>query len=122
MLIPSRNAWVSALTSRSSRTASTKGPIRSPLDAGSVGTITLYPKPTVGGTLSQVCEEFPATIALGSSTVAVPSVLQDYFTYRALEGARRKESDARMEEMADHFAERCDLYEKVIEHLWGAGQ
>lgn len=101
----------------------TSGPAaRASLDAGSVGTITLYPNPTVGGTLWQVTEEFPAAIAPGSSLVAAPTVLQDYFSYAMLEGARGKESDAMMPEMADHFAERLKLYGQVVEHLYGPRQ
>jgi hypothetical protein len=101
----------------------TSGPsTRCSLDAGSVGTITLYPNPAVGGTLNQVAEEYAAPIALGSSTVALPSVLQDYFSYAMMAGARGKESDAAMPEMAAHFEERMKLYEQVIEHLYGPGQ
>jgi hypothetical protein len=97
-------------------------PNRCSMDAGSVGTITLYPNPAAGGTVSQVCNEYPATIASASSTVALPTVLQDYLSYAMMAGARGKESDAAMPEMADHFAERCGLYEQIIEHLYGTGQ
>ena len=102
--------------------ASTGAAQRCSLDAGAVGTITLYPNPVTGGTLKQVCQEFPAAVAEGSATVALPSVLQDYFSYAMLAGARGKESEAAMPEMAAHFAERVKLYERVIAHLWGAGQ
>jgi hypothetical protein len=95
---------------------------RASFDASGVGTVTLYPNPTVGGTLGQVCQLFPGTIALGGSTVALPTVLQDYFSYAMLAGARGKESDAAMPEMAGHFEERMALYEKVIQHLYGPGQ
>jgi hypothetical protein len=92
------------------------------LDAGSVGTVTLYPNPLVGGVLAQICQEFPPAIALGSSAIALPTVLVDYFTYAMLAGARGKESEAAMPEMASHFEQRMRLYEQVIEHLWGPGQ
>jgi hypothetical protein len=82
----------------------------------------LYPNPTEADTLSQVCEEYPPTIASGSSTVALPVPLQDFLSYAMLAGARLKESDARMEDMAEHFSERCALYEQVIQHLYGVGQ
>jgi len=95
---------------------------RCSLDAGSVGTITLYPNPVDGGTLGQFCQEFPATIAAGASTVELPAVLQDYFTYRMLAGARGKESDQAMPEMAAHFEQRVELYEQLMAHLWGPGQ
>jgi hypothetical protein len=96
---------------------------RCSFDAGGVGTVTLYPNPVSGGdTLGQVCQELQATLAAGSSTIALPTVLQDYFTYAMLAGARGKESEAAMPEMAAHYAERLKLYERVIEHLWGPGQ
>jgi hypothetical protein len=92
------------------------------MDAGSVGTITLYPNPLQGGTLNQIIEEYPATVALGASTLGVATVLQDYFSYSMLATARGKESDSRQAEMADHYAQRCQMYEAIIEHLFGAGQ
>jgi hypothetical protein len=94
---------------------------RASLDAGSVGTITLYPNPTSGGTLNQLAEEYPSMIADGSSTVALPSVFQDYFSYAAMAGARLKESDARMEDMAQHFEERAALYLAIADYLYGIG-
>jgi hypothetical protein len=100
----------------------TTGPaMRCSFDAGSVGTITLYPIPNAGGTLSQVCQEFPADLVAGGA-LPLPAVLQDLFTYAILGGARGKESDAAMPEMAAHFGERVKLYEQVAEHLWGPGQ
>lgn len=93
------------------------------LDAGSVGTITLYPVPVNSGVLNQVCQEFPATVNAGATQVSgMPSVLQDYVTYAMLAGGRGKESDSAMPEMAAHFKKRLDLYDQVIEHLWGPGQ
>jgi hypothetical protein len=117
-ITPVRELWALDATWPATTGLST----RCSMDAGAVGTITLYPKPTVGGTLGQVIQEFPGTIALGSSTVALPSVLQDYFSYAMLAGARGKESDAAMEDMAEHFEERLRLYEQVIGHLYGPGQ
>lgn len=93
------------------------------LDAGSVGTITLYPIPINSGTLNQVCQQFPALVAGGASQVAaMPSVLQDYLAYAMLAGARGKESDSAMPEMAAHFKQRLSLYDQLADHLWGPGQ
>jgi hypothetical protein len=93
------------------------------LDAGSVGTVTVYPIPLNSGTLNQICQEFPGTVSAGAPQVAtLPSVLQDYLTYAMLAGARGKESDYALPEMAAHFRERMELYERIIEHLWGQGQ
>jgi hypothetical protein len=95
---------------------------RCSLDAGAVGTITLYPNPIAGGTLQQICQEFPGTVESGSSTLALNVVLQDYFSYKMLEGARGKESDFAMPEMAAHFAQRAALYEQLMDQYWGPGQ
>jgi hypothetical protein len=98
-------------------------PLRASFDAGAVGTVTLYPNPNAGGpwTLEQVCQEYAGTLAPGASTLPLPTVYQDYFSYQMLLGARFKESDARMEEMAQHFRARCQLYEQILEHLHGPG-
>lgn len=102
--------------------ATTSGdPVRASLDAGSVGTITLYPNPVSAGTLDQVCQEFPA-VSSESSTLALSEVMQDAFTYAMLAGARGKQSDAAMPDMAAHFSQRVDLYSQVADHLWGPGQ
>lgn len=100
----------------------TGNPVRASMDAGAVGTVTLYPEPIANATLGQICQEFPPAVAQGSSTLPLPTVLQDYFGYSMLAAARGKESEAAMPEMASHFAERCRLYEQLIEHLWGPGQ
>jgi hypothetical protein len=102
--------------------AATNGlPLRASLDAGGVGSVTLYPNPTVNGTLSQICQEFPA-IASGSSSVPVSPVMQDYFSYALLSGSLGKESDFAKPEVAGHAHERMKLYEAIAEHLWGPGQ
>jgi hypothetical protein len=103
-------------------TATTGIPTRCSMDAGSVGTVTLYPNPTAADTLTQICEEYPPTIASGSSTVALPTPLQDYLSYAMLAGARGKESDAFDQAMSEHFSERVALYEQIVEHLYGCGQ
>jgi hypothetical protein len=94
---------------------------RASLDAGSVGTITLYPKPTSGGTLTQIAAEAPATINLATSTVALPTVFQDMFSYAALAGARGKESEGAQPEMAEHYQGRVDLYLAIADFLFGPG-
>jgi hypothetical protein len=93
------------------------------LDAGSVGTITTYPISLTSGTLCQICQQFPSTVtAVAPQVLEMPSVLQDTLTYAMLAGARGKESDSAMPEMAAHFKQRLDLYDQVVQHLWGPGQ
>lgn len=90
-------------------------------DAGSVGTATLYPQPIQNGTLNQICQEFQS-VALSASTLTISPALRDMLTYALLAGARGKEGDSRMAEMADHFQKRVDMYMAVCDHLWGPGQ
>jgi hypothetical protein len=96
--------------------------VRISLDASSVGICVLYPIPVANSTLDQVLQEYPATVALAESVLAVSPVLQDYFTDALIQGARGKESDSAMPEVAAHMAQRRALYEQVIQHLWGPGQ
>jgi len=98
-------------------------PRRASLDAGPVGTITLYPLPTAAGyTVAQLEQEIPDDVSAAAPQVAVPAVLEPYVTYAMLAGARGKESEAAMPEMSDHFRQRLSLYEQVMRHLWGGGQ
>lgn len=99
----------------------TGNPVRLSLDAGGVGTATLYPVPLSNATLAQVLQAYPADVLAGASSLPLSPVLQDYFSYCLLSAARGKESDQAMPEMAKHFGERCKLYEQVMEHLWGPG-
>lgn len=102
--------------------ATTGPPTRLSMDAGAPETYTLYPNPVQNATLAQVMQEVPAALVAGGSQLSVSPVLQDYFTYALLGGARGKESDSSMPDMAAHFAQRCALYDAVIDHLWGDGQ
>lgn len=96
-------------------------PTRASFDADVPGVITLYPRPTAGGTLKLIAAEAPASIAAGSSTVQVPQVFQDLFSYSALNGARIKESEGRQQEMGEHYGARADLYLDVAAFLYGGG-
>jgi len=97
-------------------------PQRLSMDAGPIGSATLYPNPVGAGTLGQVLQEWPAAVVAGATTIALPTVLQDLFTYAQLAGAKGKESDRSDMDMAKHYQSRVDLYEQVCAHLWGAGQ
>jgi hypothetical protein len=115
---PVRELW--ALDATYSATSGT--PQRASLDAGSVGTITLYPKPLSSATIGLVAQEYPATINASNPNVQLPSVFQDYLSYAALAGARGKESEGRMDDMADHYAARAEMYRAIAKHLFGSGQ
>lgn len=101
--------------------ATTGNPMRASLDAAIDGTLTLYPQPVAIGTVNQILQEIPAAVVAGASSIPLSPVMQDYFSYAMLAGARAKESDAAMADMAAHFGERMGLYEKVADHLWGPG-
>lgn len=115
-ITPVAELW--ALDADWQATAGNPDPKRCSLDAGGLGTATLYPLPTEPGTLSQVLQQVPAS----TGVLPLPSVLQDYFTYSMLAGARGKESEHAQPEMAQHYRERLKLYDQVCEHLWGPGE
>jgi hypothetical protein len=97
-------------------------PKRFSMDAGAPGTITLYPNPSAPGTMATIYHRFQPTIQSGSSLVPIASPVQDYFAYAMLAEARRKESDAAMPEMAEHFAQRLELYAQVLTRYFGESE
>ena len=96
--------------------------VRASFDAGSVGTITLYPSPVQAGTLVQICQAYPPDVTASSSQVTAPSIIQDYLSYAQLAGARGKESELADGPMADHYKKRCEMFEQIFEHLYGPGE
>lgn len=119
-----RPAGVRELAALDPSWPSTTGPApaRFSMDAGAPGTITTYPITNTLGTLAIVYQRFQPTVVSGSSVIPIPTPVEDYFGYSVMQEARRKESDAAMPDMADHFGQRVDLYLQVIEHLWGPGR
>lgn len=114
---------VEELASLDSTWPTTTGPVtRYSMDAAGIGTITVYSIPTTTGTLAVIYHEFLPQIQAGNSAVPVCSPVSDYFQYAMLAGARRKESDHTMLDMADHFEKRVEMYEQVLEHYFGRGQ
>jgi hypothetical protein len=107
--------------------AQTGVPTRLSMDAGPVlgvggpGQALLYPSPNVAGTLCQVIQQTPATVAQGASVVPITAAAQDYFTYAVLATALSKESDHARPEVAAHCAERMKLFEKVFLQYFGPG-
>ena len=100
--------------------AAAGNPLRLSLDAAGVGNGAIYPAPVAGATLAGVLGVCPPTVTASSSALPLSPVLQDYFTSLMLGGARGKESDSQMADVADHCQERAKLYEATIAHLWGA--
>ncbi len=90
------------------------------MDAGPVGTITLYRIPTASSAiLAVIFHQFPPEINTGSTTIAIASPIADYFQFGMLAEARRKQSEGAMPEMADHFDQRVAMYEQIIQKYWG---
>ena len=89
-------------------------------EAGAAGSATrVYPLPSAGGTLGLIMHRYPAAIASSNYTLSVPLCLTEYFSWWMLAEARRKESQAKMPEIAEHFAERVGLLDQVIQRYWG---
>lgn len=88
-------------------------------DGAGLDTIRIYPQWTAGGALDNVLFRMPADVTSGAPTVTTPAVVGDYITWRVLAEARRKESDAAMPEMADHFDQLAGLFEDVSRGYYG---
>ena len=69
-----------------------------------------------------IFHRFQPTVQQGSSVLPIASPIGDYFGYAMLAEARRKESDAAMPEMADHFKQRVDLYEQILTQYFGEAE
>lgn len=93
-------------------------------DANGLGHVRVYPAPdaTITGALALIRHRFPVAITSVNNTLSAPLALRDYFLWYALSEARRRQSDAMMPEVAEHFAGRVALMEKVIEQYWGNSQ
>ena len=116
-----RPASVRELSSLDATWSGTTGtPTRFSMDAGTPGTIVAYPSKT--GTVAVIYHRFQPAVAHGASTIPIATPVQDYFAYSMLAEARRKESDAAMPEMADHFQQRVDLYEQILTAYFGEAQ
>jgi hypothetical protein len=92
-------------------------------DAADVGHAVLYPIPAAGGALlAQVMGVVPPTITSAASGLQVPEVVQDYVSMGMVAGARSKESDSAMPEVAAHLAERMKMLDAVFQSYWGTGR
>jgi hypothetical protein len=119
-LLPSS---VQELASLDSTWPATAGPLtRYSMDGGGNGTILVYAIPAAAGVLAIIMHQFLPQIEAGASAIPVSTPVADYFGYTMLAGARRKESDHTMADMADHFDQRVEMYEKVLTHYFGEGQ
>jgi len=84
------------------------------LDAGPLGTITLYPQPADADTLSTIDQVSPATVTYLQTLIPAPPPVSDYCFYFALMRARGKESPNAMPEIAAHAADRVKHLEQVL--------
>jgi hypothetical protein len=104
----------------------TKGAVqRYSMDAGPLGTITVYPLPLSaqhGVALPVIYHRYPAEISETQTLAPISAVIADYFLYFALNRARGKQSDSAMPEMAAHAKQRVSLYEQVLTAYFGEGE
>lgn len=92
------------------------------LDTQGLVRLTLYPSPSVAFEslpIGLAMIKLPATISLANAILSAPPVLQDYFTFAALAGARSKESNASMDEVAAWLRSITDLVVQAAEGIWG---
>ena len=122
-LRPTSVAELEALDSTWTQTqcAPNASPTRYSMDAGPLGTITLYPVPAIANeTLTSIDHCFNPTVTAASPMLPICSVIADYFLYFALQRLRGKESPYQMLDMAQSFAQQGQLYEAILTSYYGS--
>jgi hypothetical protein len=94
-------------------------PKRFSMDANAPNNLTLYPVPIATDAVALLFHKFPDAITVNNHSLSAPRPIRGYFAAFLKAEARRKESDATMTEMADHFSARVAMFERVLEHLYG---
>jgi hypothetical protein len=94
-------------------------PSRYSMDAGPLGTVTLYPVQSSSAELETISHVTPAAVSTTQTTVPIPGVVADYFLYFALARARGKESPYAMPEVVSAAQSMISLYEQVFTTYWG---
>jgi hypothetical protein len=85
--------------------------------------IVLYPAPDGdhgGMVVGLVLREFPPTVGATSAFITAPTCVREYFTFRALEAARGKQSKAEMPDVAQWMGKTAGMLDQVMTELWGA--
>lgn len=93
-------------------------------DADGLDKIRVYKRPGAGvtGQLGIIMHRYPASIAQGSSVVALPQPFKEFFTFYALGEARSKESKGAMPEVGAWFRELATALESVAIDYYGGAQ
>lgn len=94
-------------------------------DTQGLSQITLYPicdDTSAPQTLGIVLHFLPATISASNGLLSAPTVVREYFTFRAIAAARGKQSKAAMPDVADWFGGLADYMEQAMGELWGNAQ
>lgn len=116
---------VQELEAKDAAWVETQGPTDSFLmDTAGMTAARVYPAPDAftTGALALIFHRFPPAVTVSNYTLSAPAVIRDYFAWHALAEARGRQSDAKMPEVAEHFAKRAGLLEQVIAEYWGNAQ
>ncbi len=83
--------------------------------------LVIYPIPYIDPeTVGLVRSTYPADFSLDQGLIiAIPPVMQDYFTWAAVAGARAKEGQGSMDEVVPWLRSIVELYEQAAGGLWG---
>jgi hypothetical protein len=87
--------------------------------------IVLYPAPddnNGGLSVGLILREFPIAPTASNPFLAAPTCVREYFTFRALEAARGKQSKAEMPDVAAWIGKTAGMLEQVMTELWGTAQ
>ena len=120
-ILRARNAQEAQALDSGWTTAADDEPRAFLLDTAGLNQLTLQPPPSVTfGALSigLVMAQLPATVTAATAILAAPPVLRDYFTFYALAEARRKESNASMDEVSKWLLSIVDLIDQAAAAVW----
>lgn len=84
--------------------------------------IGITPVPITAAALALVCSVWPVEVdtAEVNTLVQAPAPVAGYLAIYALSRAYSREGESAMPDVAMHCASRCQMYEQLFQHLWGA--
>lgn len=105
--------------------ATVGAPVAFAQDVQGTTEIVIYPacnSESAGETIGLVLHVLPPTLTASTALIGTPICIREYFTFRALGGARGKQSKAEMPEVSAWFGQLGDWMEQIMQAQWGAGQ
>jgi len=92
-------------------------------DTIGIESVGLAPVPTTAAALPMICSVTPLDldVAKANTLVQAPAPLKGYLTFSVIGTCYRKEGESEQPDLAQHCKARIDLYDKLLQHLYGEG-